>query len=784
MRYRRWSWVWFWLAFSPSAWPQDVLSPARFSDFGGALNNAAAATAIGPDESPDLQNVIVDEPQGSIKPRNGFTQCGKLPSGGIATYLHPYTKANGSIRLIVSDNTNYYETPDCITFTGISGTFSSTARPSMRTVRDVVFIVNGSTDAFTWDGSTRTILNGNAGTPNPAPPRCRYLEYYLDRVFCARTGAEPSAVYFSALTDSAGNILNPSTGSVSWPATNALYIDRDGGSPIYGLKAYRGKLYVFKNNGIWRVDFRNDFDITVIKTLASVGTRFNDAIVEEGGVIYFVGPDGIYAFNGDESIRISDKIQPTFDTIRQPTVNDSFKTWDTQSDFSVGNTTGTTVYVLAGSVILSTNSVSVTNGDFETGLLTPWQCVVTSSETSRDCYIQAQSANATLGDTAGSWHGLVRGADGGGTPYGEAQLRNGGNTTTLDTIEFGSTPSTITFNTTGQSTTTFMLKILVGDTYMLSSTFTAPSQVTLFGYRGYSGARIVLFDNVAGQSYQSTGTFTSEVYNTVTVSSWSTFESVYATNGGAIDYTIRYGSDTASVLAASFTAINSGNLINAATWQTFIQWRATFTAQTDLTTTPELKSVTITYSQGDVNSSPIYGLAWRNRYWISAATGTSSTSNIALVRSKYKKDAWMPMDLKIGPMVNYNDRFYAAASTHSALYRMDFGTNDNGAAIQWFWTSRSETWGNPYVKKTLFETNAEFKKGTAEVVKLGYSRDYGNNWTEKQINMSGTGFGTAKQNVNGGLSPEFRFRVYSSSADASAEIIGISGWAIPERLRQ
>src|SRR3990167_6043132 len=287
----------------PQASAQYLVSPYR--DFSGGLNDNTPSINLKPRESPRLYNAVLDRPVGALLTRGGISLCGNLPSGNPPTMLCNLSQSDGTERLIVSDNQNFYQTADCQTYTTLKTGQSSTSQPYCKMVRDKLWISNRSTHAWTWNGISSSTLDGSANTPNPPPPKFRYIEFWKERVWGANDTSNPSGVYFSALTDSSGGSIDPSTGSASWPAANLIQVDQNGGSAVYGIRAFRDSLYVFKNNGIWRILFEDEFNVSVVKTFSSVGTRFHESIIELDNLLYFVGPDGIYAFDGDQSVRIS-----------------------------------------------------------------------------------------------------------------------------------------------------------------------------------------------------------------------------------------------------------------------------------------------------------------------------------------------------------------------------------------------------------------------------------------------------------------------------------------------
>ena len=177
----------------------DTPVSASYREFSGGINNYTASVSLQPNESPDLMNVVVDEPLGSLTQRNGYQTCGTIPSGKTATNLYEYAKNDGSRNLIVTDNITIWQTADCVVFSTIATGLSDQALPRFATVLDNLWIVNGSTWPIVWDGSVATYLDGT-GT-KPAPPKGKYISYWKSRVWIANTPTAPSSVYFSLLVD-------------------------------------------------------------------------------------------------------------------------------------------------------------------------------------------------------------------------------------------------------------------------------------------------------------------------------------------------------------------------------------------------------------------------------------------------------------------------------------------------------------------------------------------------------------------------------------------------------
>lgn len=768
---------------------QSVEVGAGTRDFSLGMNELFEPSKMEPGYSPDLLNVMLDEKVGVLTPRTGYTLCGITPSGNPATRIYEYVKTNGTRKLIVSDNVTVWETSDCSAFTEIVDDLADNV-PDFATIRDDLWIVNRSTHALVWDGTTLTTLDARSGTPNPAPPACAYLEFWRERVWCARTSDNPSDLAFSALTDSAGNDITPSTGSAAWPATNVFAVDEDGGCPIYGIKAYKDALYVFKGEcGIFRIDFENDYNNAIRKTFASVGAKFHTGIVEGDGLLHFVGPDGIYVTDMQQFlVRISDVIPDTFDNLRQPNAGETLSVWTSQADFENGTNSNMTTVQTPGSVELSTNTAAIDNGGFETGDFSNFTSTCTGNASVAiisDASTPVGTYNGHLytrdsaesNNCSASINIVVSGST--VTQLVNGDITDGTSTHTLNTNSWLGQTAYLTFyandNTTGDQCT------------LTSDPFTLGTQVTLIANSAcrpsVAGNGIGRIDNILNHTFYSSGTYVSEVRNySETISEHSTFDADDDTNGGTISYEVRLGTDSGGVESSAFYSIDPGDTIVAASSVTYFQWRATYVHAAP--GPARTNSVTFNALTGDLTDAPIYAAFHDNRFWVSGASGTSTTNNIVLVKSKNPSNAITRFDLKINDMAKFNDNFYAAASTHSAIYRLDNGTNDNGDAITWYWTSKEFDFDSPYVKKKLKEIIYDYRNGSANNLNVGYKRNDQDTYTYSSTIANSTGRGTRRVFINGGLSHGFQLRVIDTTKDETAEVVGVGAFAIPGRIRE
>lgn len=806
-----------------------------FRDFSGGLNDTADPVNLQPNQSPAMLNVVIDDPVGSLRPRNGFTLCGDFPQG-TPTNAFEFSLADGTKRLIVTDNQYVYETRDCQTWTLIADSLSASQLKTFAMVRDKLWVVGRDTHPFTWDGTNFQSLDGSANTPNPPPPDCGYIEFFRERAWCARTNSSPSSVAFSAITDTSGNDLDPSTGTASWPATNVVNVDQDGGCPIYGIKSYRDNLFVFKGDcGIWRIAFESEFNIAVIKTMASIGSRFHESIVEVDGLLHFVGPDGIYAFDGQSATRISTNIEDLFGSLNQPLANLLSKSWTSSADFGLGAQqlnvdtgtlsgsalVGSTATVKTGfsdltngqtfistitngyrfsspgnSLLVNSGRVEVQDGQGTGNFILGTDDDLTSLTGVTGRYMEADvelQCCAGNNDTIALWFLSDSTNSVTGNGYALTMTQDG----TLQVVRYDAGSATEILDldsdhpgngvevkyrmewSTGGVIEVFQDGSSLGTT---TDTTHSVSSGALFVAACGSLCDGVFYDDIQMGTFFTSATWTSAAFNAVTVSSWSTLDVTAETNGLTPTYAFRAATSEANLAKSAFKTIPAGAVISTGTDHTWIQVRVQADNQ-GIVDDIQLDDITVSYTQSGTQSQNLFASAWNNQYWVSAASGSATTNNVALVRSRFSP-AWMVHNLQIGPMVKFSDRFYAASSTSTAIYRLDFGTNDNGAPIEWYWTSREETWGEPYRKKELQGVIVEYRKDSAQNAYAGYVRGDDILTSTKTVDMSGTGRGTKRLYIDGGVSHGYRLKVGGGTIDEKATIMGLSGIARPLPLME
>jgi hypothetical protein len=309
------------------------------------LATAPAPTKLQQGQSPDMQNVWTDEKPGSVITAPGIVKVGtfNVGSGGPVTFcINYFNTTSGSQIFVASNNQSVAVSLDFQTWTAIISGLSSSFQLRGAVIRDKLWLTNGNDPVHVYDGTTVTVLDGTNGTPNV--PRGRYIAYHDERVWIYHVSSARSAVYFSSLTDSSANIIDPDNVN-AWDTTdNFLQISEGDADFGTGMFLYRGYLHFFKQYSIWRLVGYDEYTYSRVKTRASTGTRFQESVQELDSLIHLIGVDGIYVFDGEESVRISDIIDPAtasqtafgFNQLQQPNTNNQFWEVTSTADWNTG----------------------------------------------------------------------------------------------------------------------------------------------------------------------------------------------------------------------------------------------------------------------------------------------------------------------------------------------------------------------------------------------------------------------------------------------------------------
>lgn len=165
-------------------------------------------------------------------------------------------------------------------------------------------LTDGVNPAAVYDGTTYTQI-----TDSNAPSAPKYATPFSNHLFLAGDPTEPYNLYFSA----------PVGETDFSPANGAGVINV--GFEIVQIKSFRDTLFIFGKNAIKKLVGNSLADFVVNEVTTNIGCIVPDSVIELGGSLLFLGPDGFRPVAGTSNIgdveleTISKQIQFTISAI-------------------------------------------------------------------------------------------------------------------------------------------------------------------------------------------------------------------------------------------------------------------------------------------------------------------------------------------------------------------------------------------------------------------------------------------------------------------------------------
>ena len=293
-------------------------------DFTGGLNLRADVFNLNSNESPDLLNVDID-PRGGVFQRRGLQRWGSTNVAGVlpqnwGTSQNLWFWESATPQMLLSANDTVYYSDD--------GTFAdttiSTASSPFGAVfsswsdgnEDVAYVACGcGSGAHKWDGTTKTALtaNGTGAWQNDllSPttgymPSARHVVAHNEMLWVAWTSEDaqmyPDRVRFS-------HPLFPE----SWRENDFIDIVQ-GGRGITAIVPYGGHLVIFKEHAVFALYGYSAETFQVVDVTRELGAPTPQAVtVNESGVYFFDGVNGLFRYNGRTVEYMFDNLKPLLD---------------------------------------------------------------------------------------------------------------------------------------------------------------------------------------------------------------------------------------------------------------------------------------------------------------------------------------------------------------------------------------------------------------------------------------------------------------------------------------
>lgn len=219
---------------------------------------------------------------------DGIFACRKPSSGN--NYLHEWNDTTDSWDAITTSGSPTMVGVDRVRFVNYNWS------------GEVMLLTDGVNPAATYDGTTYTQITASTAPNNP-----KFAEEFASHIFLAGDTTDPYNLYFSAPLDATD--FSPANGS---GVINVGY-------SITAIKKFRNELFVFGANTIKKLVGTNLADFQLQSVTSNLGCVAPDTVVEFGGDLLFLGPDGIRPISGTDRIGdvelapVSKEIQDIFD---------------------------------------------------------------------------------------------------------------------------------------------------------------------------------------------------------------------------------------------------------------------------------------------------------------------------------------------------------------------------------------------------------------------------------------------------------------------------------------
>ena len=302
-----------------SASTEKVLMVAQFAN----KIVAARGTKIFSSASTELATAIASDTgmTGSgtitVDSTTGFSSSGTLQlNSEIFTYTGvTSTTFTGVTRAASSTTAAAHAVDDVVSE---SWTEKDTGRTSAGKYNFERFNFDGNDKLIVVDGSNDpTVFNTSISATDVTASSvegAKYVTAFKSHMFYAGMSSTPQEVVFSQPNDEDAFNSGSGAGSVKVDDT------------IVGLKAFRGDLFIFCENRIFKMTGSSSSDFAITPVTRDIGCVNGDTIQEFAGDLIFLGPDGLRTVAG--TARIGDVEIGTISRAVQPEIDDNIKDSD------------------------------------------------------------------------------------------------------------------------------------------------------------------------------------------------------------------------------------------------------------------------------------------------------------------------------------------------------------------------------------------------------------------------------------------------------------------------
>lgn len=765
----------------------------EFNDFSSGMNTQRAKHKLSMKESPMITNAYVDDQPLSLVGRRGMTLSVSTPTLSKINFAFEQVFDDGSRKLYVSDSSRVFVTSDLTNFTVVKNTVTPTAKLNAVSGRGFVLFTNGVDAPFVSSGLPARVMDGTNGTPNL--PRGKYAAYYQERFFLYNTTANSSALHFQSLTSTDGYVL-ASFDPRAWPVVNQINVGQGDGANGSALDLFKGQLQAHKGNkSIFTLYGTDETNYFLRKTNSDSGASNQESVAQVDGTEYYFAKDGVNGFDLQNSIRISDDIFPDMETVNSNLTNIQSDNFETQSDYSVAfssfyQTTATPAGFLGVDITtVGVNTVGAYPGDTLRVPLGPGS------------FTNYASISATQTIPSGKqWEFF-------GATYWAYKESGGGATTPLVWVKNNRTGNVARTRDDGTiDDGSELIRLGYGDneSYVVIETGypiwtsedlmngnvhvrlenTSLGTISVFLPTNTAHGELVFVP-------VSTGSYISALTTVTTITDWDKFDAVSQDNGGSVQFYFRASTAVSTIVNSTFVPITSGNDIPFSQTQNYYNWGATISIKSNAYSgprgplgsftpiTPLIDSVFVNHNEGGVSDTFPKSVEWKKRFMMLCSTEASGTVSTIWVKSKItnsKPNAWTKFTFQndyFRSIFKFNDNLYLGSGSSGKIYRFDYGTNDNGSPIEFYYETPEVSMDKMWFKKNQYEylIEADQVQDATLVIRTAVENT---DFSTNTINVDLSGTGTLVKSLKSPYLPKigrsFTYGLYNNELDKSMRI--------------
>jgi len=296
----------------------------RLFNFSGGLNTRDSAVLIRNSESPDMQNIILDE-TGPLQIRPGTAKFLDSPlNEGPLTSLYEYVDSNGGVHLLAfSEDTLKVRSGGSWSNLKTGLPVGSRVEFITNTVDGKCYIATGE-GYYSFDGSNFEEVSEYSPTDdevvefgvNQMPANPWIIIFHKSRIWVVDKDS-PDTIAFC------GHDIEGTIKYNYFPANYRIGVSSKRGEDITGVTTFRDRIYLFTKNTIWTIYGGEPEDFMLVQELNSIGSVAHRSIVEISNNLFFLGNDGVYMYDGTTPHSISGKIPTYIDKIDKSKRKDS-----------------------------------------------------------------------------------------------------------------------------------------------------------------------------------------------------------------------------------------------------------------------------------------------------------------------------------------------------------------------------------------------------------------------------------------------------------------------------